>query len=75
MVRAQIVQPIQIDPHFTPGFYAQIWGVSESTVLRWFQDLPGVLKIAKPGKNGRRGRCEIRIPYSLAMQFHAERSK
>jgi integrase len=37
-------EPIEIDPHYTPRFYAKLWGISESTVLRWFQDEPGVLQ-------------------------------
>jgi hypothetical protein len=69
------VQPIQIDPRYTPRFYAELWGISESTVLRWSQDLPGVLKLGEPSKNGKRARREIRIPISLAMQVLEERSK
>lgn len=69
------VQPITIDPHFSPGFYAELWGVSESTVVRWFQDLPGVLKLSKPSRKGRRSRVELRIPFSLAMEVYRERTK
>lgn len=64
-----------IDPHFSPAWYAELWGVSPSTVLRWFQDLPGVLKVGDQSKNGKRSRIEIRIPWSIAMQVHEERSK
>jgi hypothetical protein len=67
------VQPITIDPHYTPRFYAELWGLSESTVLRWFQDQPGVLKCGEPRK-GRRTRVEIRIPFSLAMRIYQERT-
>jgi len=67
--------PIEIDPHFSPRFYAELWGLSESTVLRWFQDQPGVLKCGEPKKNGRRTRVEIRIPVSLAMRVYQERSR
>jgi hypothetical protein len=68
-------QPVPIDPHYSPRVFAELWGVSESTVLRWFQDLPGVLKIGKESKNGKRTRCEIRIPYSLANRVYSERCK
>ena len=67
------VQPVTIDPHFTPRFYAELWGISESTVLRWFQDQPGVLKCGE-AKRGRRTRVEIRIPFSLAMRVYNERT-
>ncbi len=69
------VQPIPIDPHYSPQFYAELWGVSGSTVTRWFQDLAGVLKVGKPAKRGRRTRVELRIPFSLAMRVYQEHSR
>lgn len=60
-------QPVAIDPHYSPQFYAELWGTSASTIARWFQDMEGVLKLSKPAKNGKRSRVELRIPYSLAM--------
>jgi hypothetical protein len=65
-------EPIMIDPHFSPQFYAELWGTSVSTMVRWFQDLPGVLRLSKPSKNGKRTRIELRIPYSLAMKVYRE---
>jgi hypothetical protein len=49
-------QPIPFDPHFSPQFYAELWGVSVSTILRLFKDEPGVLKFSTPAKNGKLGR-------------------
>jgi hypothetical protein len=68
-------QPVQIDPHFTPQFYAELWGMSPSTVIRWFQDVDGVLKLAKPSKNGKRTRIELRIPFSLAMRVYRDHTR
>ena len=68
-------QPISIDPHYSAQFYAELWGISVSTVVRWFQDEEGVLKLSKPAKNGKRGRVELRIPFSLAMRRYRERTK
>jgi hypothetical protein len=68
-------QPVVIDQHYTPHFYAELWGMSPSTVIRWFQDKEGVLKLSKPVKNGFRGRVELRIPFSLAMQVYRERTR
>jgi len=65
--------PIVLDPHFSPQFYAELWGVSVSTVIRWFQDEPGVLKLSEPSNNGKRTRVELRIPYSVAMRVYRER--
>lgn len=69
------MKPIVLDPHFSPGFYAELWGVSADTVCRWFQDQAGVLKLSKPSLRGKRNRVELRIPYSVAMAVYAERSR
>lgn len=34
-----------------------------STVIRWFQDMHGVLKLSEQARNGKRTRTELRIPY------------
>lgn len=68
-------EPIMIDPHYTPGFYAELWGLDVSTVVRWFRDMEGVLKLSKPSRNGKRSRVELRIPYSLARRVYLERTR
>ena len=72
MNNAHMLEPITIDPHFSPQFLAELWGLSPSTVVRWFQDVDGVLKLSKPSTNGKRGRIELRIPFSLAMRVYRE---
>jgi hypothetical protein len=74
-VNRQERQPVTLDPHYSPQFYAEWWGTSSSTVVRWFQDMEGVLKLSKPGKNGRRSRVELRIPFSVAMRVYNERTR
>jgi hypothetical protein len=49
--------------------------LSTSTVLRWFQDQPGVLRINKDAKNGKRAHCEVRIPVSIAFREYRERTR
>jgi hypothetical protein len=68
-------EPITIDPHYSPQFYAELWGTSASTVVRWFQDREGVLKLNKPARNGKRTRVELRIPFSVAMQVYREHTQ
>jgi hypothetical protein len=76
VVRPEIQYPdaIVVDPHFSANFYAELWGISPSTIIRWFQDVPGVLKLSEPNRRGRR-RVELRIPYRLACTIYAERSR
>ncbi len=73
--RVVLPEPIVIDPHYSPQFYAELWGMSPSTVIRWFQDMDGVLKLAKGSHNGKRTRIELRIPFSLAMRVYRERTR
>ena len=67
-------QPIVIDPHYSPQFLAELWGIDPSTVVRWFQDTDGALKLSRPSKNGKRTRIELRIPFSLAMREYRSRT-
>ena len=70
----QVPELVRLDQHYSPQFFAEIWGVSSDTIVRWFQDVPGVLKLSDVGKRGRR-RVELRIPYRLAAQIYQERTK
>jgi len=67
-------KPVVVDPHYSPQFYAELWGMSPATVVRWFQDMDGVLKLGEPSKNGKRARTELRIPYSVAMNEYRRRT-
>jgi hypothetical protein len=75
MGKALPPEPITIDPHYSPQFYAELWGMSPSTAVRWFEDLEGVLKLNRPARNGKRSRVELRIPFSLAMQVYREHTQ
>ena len=68
-------EPIKIDQHYSPAFFAELWGVSPDTVVRMFQDIEGVFKLSNPKRNGRRSRVELRIPYSLALKVYQDRCK
>ena len=66
---------IEVDPHYSVAFYAELWGYDASTVLRWFQDIDGPLRSSPAGRLGKRKRIEIRIPLSVAMRVYQERTK
>jgi hypothetical protein len=61
--------------HFSVRTLAEIWGYSEDTITRWFEDLPGVLKHGNAGTRGARRKLSLRIPESIAMKVYAEKSK
>ena len=62
--------------HYRLKDLAELWGLDESTVRRLFQDEPGVLKIGRAGRrDGKRDYMSIRIPESVALRVHQERSR
>ena len=80
MTRGVVQSSEMFEPHYTIGFYAELWGLSEDTVRKWFQDEDGVLKVGdeknRTGpKKDRRPRIELRIPWSVAVRVYRERTK
>lgn len=74
ITRGMVQSSVMIEPHYSIGFYAELWGLSEDTVRRWFQDEPGVLRVGEV-KRGKRARIELRIPWSVANRVYRERTK
>ena len=70
------IEPVPTPPgtisegHFSPMYFARKWGLSTRTVIRWFKNEPGVLKIR--GMSGKR--TELRIPLSIAERIYRERT-
>lgn len=73
--RADSGQPSFIEEHYTPKDLAAAWKVSPDTVVRWFSDEPGVLKLGTPSRRGTRTRVELRIPRSVAERVYSERTR
>lgn len=67
-------QPKIIEEYFTPAEVAGVLKVHTSTIIRMFQDDPGVLKISTP-RRGKRPKVLLRIPKSHLAQVIAERSR
>lgn len=62
--------------HFSTRTLAEIWGFSEDTVARWFEDEPGVLKHGETNtKRGKRRKLYLRIPESVALRVYHARTK
>ena len=53
--------------HSSPRTLAEMWAFSEDTVIRSFEDVPGVLKSGMEGGRGKRRKMTIRIPESIAL--------
>ena len=61
--------------HFRVRTLAQLWSLSEDTIIRWFADVPGVLKFGTAPGRGRRPRQTFRIPESIALKVYAEKTR
>jgi len=65
---------LRIDPYYSVQFYAELWGLSVTTISRWFREEPGVLKIAE-AKRGKREYKTLRIPWSVAQRVYERHSR
>jgi hypothetical protein len=54
---------------------SELWGFSEDTIVRWFEDDPAVLKCGCDGARGKRRKITLRIQESIAMRIYQERCK
>ena len=64
-----------MEKHYTAKEVADLWGFSENTVRKIFQEREGVLKLGTGFRKGRRGYVSIRIPASVAEAVHRELSR
>ena len=65
-----------LERHFTPRKLGNLWELDERTIRRIFRDEPGVLRIGKSGRrDGKRDYVSLRIPESVALRVHQQRSR
>ena len=69
-------QTTVFERHFSPKALAELWNFSEDTIVRWFEDEPGVLKHGETdSKRGKRRKLYLRIPESIALRVYQSRTK
>jgi hypothetical protein len=70
---------IAAEKHYTVAEVAQLWGIGKSTVIRIFEDMPGVLRLSMPTllKSQRKNRPKVmlRIPLSALERAHEQWSR
>lgn len=67
---------VALERHYSVHEIAQLWAVAPTTVSRIFRDLDDVLKIDMPTVAKRKKpRQTLRIPASVLMRVHEERSR
>jgi len=75
MIAAHLGAATVFERHFSPRTLAEMWCYSEDTIVRWFEDEPGVLKCGVDGSRGRRRKITLRIPESVALRVYEERTR
>jgi hypothetical protein len=58
--------------HYTVGELAKMWGFGRTTVRRWFEDEPGVLRLgeARIRRHRKKPYVSLRIPESVAWRVY-----
>jgi hypothetical protein len=59
-----------IERHYTVKELGALWKLSGSTVIKIFRDEPGVLKIGRERRRGRRSHMTLRIPESVVQRVY-----
>jgi len=62
------------EKHYTVAEIASLWGLSEESVRRMFQDEEGVLRLSRPRLRGKRAYTTLRIPASTAERVYRHRT-
>jgi hypothetical protein len=58
------------EPHYKPREIAEMWKWSVKTVIRIFQDEPGVLKLTRPATGSKRRWSTLSIPETVLFRVH-----
>ena len=64
-----------LERHYSVGEIAEIWGLSEKTVRRMFEEEDGVLQWGTPETRRKRGYVTLRIPESVLLRVHRKREQ
>ena len=59
-----------LERHYTVAEVAKLWHFSTPTVIRYFEDEPGVVKIENTPSRHLRSYRSLRIPESVVIRVH-----
>jgi hypothetical protein len=63
-----------VERHYSVKQVSEMWGYSQDTIRRLFNEEKGVLKIGSPETRFKRKRFQISIPESVLIRVHNQRS-
>ena len=61
---------LSTEKHYSVGELAWLWGLSENTIRRMFENEPGVLLWRSRETRSKRAYTTLRIPESVALRIH-----
>jgi MarR-like DNA-binding transcriptional regulator SgrR of sgrS sRNA len=64
-----------LERHYSVGEIAERWGLSEKTIRRMFENEEGVLQWGSPETRRKRGYITLRIPESVMLRVHRQRTQ
>ncbi len=64
-----------LERHYSVSEIAKMWALSEKTVRRMFENEEGVLQWGSPETRRKRGYITLRIPESVLLRVHRERTR
>jgi hypothetical protein len=60
------------EQHYTVPQIAELWACSPKTIIRIFENEPGVIRLGRPETRFKRKRIILRIPDSVVRRVHAK---
>ena len=64
-----------LERHYSVGEIAERWALSEKTARRMFENEEGVLQWGSPETRRKRGYITLRIPESVMLRVHRQRTQ
>lgn len=74
-VQNEGIHSVALERHYTVPEVATLWGVSEKTVRRLFDEEDGVLRWGSDETLRKRGYHNLRIPQSVLIRVHQRRDR
>lgn len=74
-VQSEGIHSVALERHYTVPEIAMLWGVSEKTVRRLFDDEDGVLRWGSDETARKRGYHNLRVPQSVLIRVHQRRER
>jgi transcriptional antiterminator len=74
-VQSEGIHSVALERHYTVPEIATLWGVSEKTVRRFFDEEDGVLRWGSNETTRKRGYHNLRVPQSVLIRVHQRRQR